>query len=208
MTVTKSKSTRLAAYTDGILAVVATLLVFGIAVPGDHEFQTEGISAFLFKLRHEIGAYALSFLYITSYWIQHHVIYAFLERATRRFIWLNGVFLFFVTLIPFATKLVSTYRHDYFVVLLYGVLQVICGALLVVLWFVAHEQRQSMGEQLDPRVKHSMTLRIMTSLMLDVTGVVVAPFSVPAAIVCFLAAPLLTISHQLIDRTLLSLSDS
>src|SRR5476651_2660645 len=92
---------RLATYSDAIMAVVATLLVLGIAVPEDHKFSEDGLTSFLLKIRQDISVYALSFLIITGYWIQHHAIFLFLHHANRLFTWLNFVFLFFVTLIPF-----------------------------------------------------------------------------------------------------------
>ena len=113
---------RLATYSDAIMAVVATLLVLGIAVPEGHKFSQEGLASFLLKIRQDIGVYALSFLIITGYWMQHHAIFLFLHHANRLFTWLNFVFLFFVTLIPFATKLLAVYRQDVFVVLIYGAL--------------------------------------------------------------------------------------
>ena len=103
---------RLATYNDAIMAVVATLLVLGIAVPEDHNFSQEGLAAFLLKVRQDVGVYALSFLIITGYWMQHHAIFLFLHHANRVFTWLNFVFLFFVTLIPFATKLLAVYGQD------------------------------------------------------------------------------------------------
>lgn len=198
----KGRTERLAAYSDGIMAVVATLLVLGIAVPSEHEFAVEGVWAFLDKIRHDVRAYALSFLIITSYWIQHHVIFSFLQHASRKFAWINCILLFFITLIPFATKLMATYRHDQYVVLIYGMLQVVCGMLLVVLWSEAHDQRRKEVQELDPRVKRSMTLRILLGPLINLIGVAVAPLSVTLALICFLAAPLLNLSHRRVDRSL------
>jgi uncharacterized membrane protein len=198
----KGRTERLAAYSDGIMAVVATLLVLGIAVPSEHEFAVEGVWAFLEKIRHDVRAYALSFLIITSYWMQHHVIFSFLQQASRRFAWINCLLLFFITLIPFATKLMATYRHDTYVVLLYGILQVICGMLLVVLWSEAHEQHRTTVRELDPRVNRSMTLRILFGPWMNLIGVAASPSSVPLALICFLAAPLANLSHRRVDRAI------
>lgn len=198
----KGRTERLAAYSDGIMAVVATLLVLGIAVPSEHEFAVEGFWTFLDKMRHDVRAYALSFLIVTSYWMQHHVIFSFLQQASRRFAWINFVLLFFITLIPFATKLLATYRHDRYVVLMYGLLQLVCGVLFVVLWSAAHEQRLKTDKQLDPEVNRSMNLRILMGPAINLMGVAASPISVPVALACFWIAPLLNLSHQRVDRSL------
>lgn len=202
MSIPKGTKERLATYSDAILAVVATLLVLGIAVPEDHKFSTEGLAAFLFKIRHDVGAYALSFLIINSYWLQHHVIFLFLHHCNRTFTWLNFVFLFFVTLIPFATKLLSVYRHDTFVVLIYGMLQVACGLTLAVQWWYANHQHRLIPKPIPPAVMHSMSRRILAGPIINLAAVGMSLFSVPVALVMVLVVPLLNLSHLKVDRAL------
>ncbi|MGD9647830.1 MAG: TMEM175 family protein [Pirellulales bacterium] len=193
---------RLTMYSDAILAVVATLLVLGIAVPEDHHFSEEGLVAFLAKIKHDIGAYALSFLIIYSFWIQHHVICLFLDRANRCFTWLNCVFLFFLTLIPFATKLLAVYRQDFYVVLIYGVLQVACGVSLAMMWWYVHVQRRMLSAPVEQAVRRSMTIRILSGPILNLAAVGISFFSVPVALALFVGAPLLNLSHRRVDSSL------
>jgi uncharacterized membrane protein len=202
MSVSRTSIDRLAAYSDAIMAVVATLLVLGIAVPEDHQFSEDGLPAFLLKMRHDVGAYALSFLIITGYWMQHHAIFLFLHHANRLFTWLNFVFLFFVTLIPFAAKLLAVYRQELHVVVIYGVLQVCCGVLLTVMWLYANASHRLLVATIDPGVRRGLTLRILLSTALNVAGVLVSLVSVPAALGLFLAAPLVHLSHRRVDRQL------
>ena len=202
MPVSKATIERLATYSDAIMAVVATLLVLGIAVPEDHQFSDEGLVAFLIKIRHDVGAYALSFLIITGYWMQHHAIFLFLHHANRLFTWLNFVFLFFVTLIPFATKLLTVYRQDVHVVLIYGLLQVCCGVLLATLWLYANAGHRLVAAQVDAGVVRSMTVRILLATGLNLAAVAVSLVSVPVGLTMFLGAPLLNLSHRRVDSSL------
>jgi len=202
MAVSKLTIERLTMYSDAILAVVATLLVLGIAVPDDHHFSEQGLLSFLGKIKHDMGAYALSFLIITSYWIQHHVICLFLHHANRVFTWLNFTFLFFVTLIPFVTKLLAVYRQDFFVVLIYGLLQVACGISLAVLWWYVNAQRRMLTAPVDGNVRRSITLRILLGPIINLAAVGVSFFSVPLALALFVGAPLLNLSHRRVDTHL------
>jgi len=186
----------------GIMAVVATLLVLGIAVPEDHLFSEEGLLSFLARIRQDLMAHALSFLIITSYWMQHHVIFLFLNHANRAFTWLNFVFLFFVTLIPFATKLMAVYRQDMFVVLIYGLLQVACGGMLSVLWWYANRQNRLMATSIDPKVMRSMTVRILMGPIINLAAVGASLVSVPLALAMFVSVPLLNLSHHRVDSSL------
>lgn len=194
---------RLTMYTDAIMAVVATLLVLGIEVPEDHVFSSDGLTSFLYKIRHDIGAYALSFLIVTSYWMQHHAIFLFLRQANRTFTWLNFVFLFFVTLIPFGAKLLSVYRHDSQVVVIYGVLQALCGASLGLMWWYASTQRPLIETGLDAGALRSLTTRILLGPALNLLAVAISLVSVPPALCIFIIVPLLNLSHRKVDRALL-----
>jgi uncharacterized membrane protein len=198
---------RLASYSDGIMAVVATLLVLGIAVPEGHQFSEQGLLSFLAKMRHDVGAYALSFLIITSYWMQHRAIFLFLSQANRTFTWLNFVFLFFVTLIPFATKLLAVYRQDVFAVLIYGLLQVACGVLLSVMWWYADTHGRLMAAKLDDDATRSMTIRILLGPIINLAAVGISFAYVPLGLTLFVGAPLLNLSHRRIDRRLEHMPD-
>jgi uncharacterized membrane protein len=202
MPIAKQTIDRLAAYSDAIIAVVATLLVLGIAVPEDHRFTDEGLIAFLVKMRHDVGAYALSFLIITGYWMQYHVIFLFMHHANRAFTWLNFLFLFFVTLIPFAAKLLAVYRHEYHVVLIYGLLQVLCGLCLASLWLFANWQHRLMVASLDEGVIRGMTGRILLGVAINLAAVGVSLLSVPAALAMFVSVPLLNLSQRRVDQQL------
>jgi uncharacterized membrane protein len=202
MAVSKMTIDRLATYSDAIMAVVATLLVLGIAVPENHQFSEDGLLSFLAKTRHDLGAYALSFLIITGYWTQHHVIFLFLARANRVFTWLNFVFLFFVTLIPFATKLMAVYRQDSFVVLIYGLLQVACGVLLSVMWRYASQDDRLFGTAISPQAVRSMTVRILLGPVINMAAVGASFISVPVALAMFVSVPLLNLSHRRVDSEL------
>ena len=202
MAVSSKTLERLAAYSDAIMAVVATLLVLGIAVPEDHQFSKDGLLSFLAKTRHDLGAYALSFLIITGYWLQHHAIFLFMHHANRAFTWLNFAFLFCVTLIPFVTKLMSLYRQEEFVVLIYGVVQVACGTLLGLMWWYATRHPQLLTAAIDPGTVRSLTVRIWAGPAINLAAVGAALVSVPVAVVMFLSVPLLNLSHRRVDASL------
>ncbi len=202
MPIAKQTIDRLATYSDAILAVVATLLVLGIAVPDDHRFSDEGLLSFLLKMKHDVGAYALSFLIITGYWMQYHVIFLFMHHANRTFTWLNFLFLFFVTLIPFAAKLLAVYRHEAHVVLIYGVLQVLCGLCLATLWLFANWQHRLMVASLDKGVIRNMTRRILLGAGINLAAVGVSLVSVPVALAMFVGVPLLNLSQRRVDQQL------
>lgn len=100
-----SSKSRAEAFSDGIFAIAATLLVLDLAVPKPEPTLVEG---FL----HEwpaYAAYATSFLTIGIIWVNHHAVLERIERVDRGLLFLNVVFLLFVALIPFPTKVLAHY---------------------------------------------------------------------------------------------------
>jgi uncharacterized membrane protein len=100
---------RIKALTDGVLAIVLTILVLGFEVP-DHEFSTDGLLGFLVKLREPFIAYVVSFGIVAAYWIQHAAMFRLLRFGNRTLVWLNLLFMLPLTLLPFFTELRAEYH--------------------------------------------------------------------------------------------------
>jgi len=92
------KKERLQMISDGVLAIILTLMVLEIKVP--YPFTT---TSFAPVLQH-IAIYALSFVVIAIYWLNHHHIFIPVEHVSIRITWLNFMFLFMMSLIPLPTK--------------------------------------------------------------------------------------------------------
>jgi uncharacterized membrane protein len=149
-----SKS-RAEAFSDGIFAIAATLLVLDLAVPKPGSSLLTG----LLNEWPAYAAYATSFLTIGIIWVNHHAVLERLERIDRGFLFLNVVFLLFVALIPFPTKVLSQYLQsggDYAHVAAaaYGVAMILMGISFSILNYyatarglVARHQRLTFWQQ-------------------------------------------------------------
>jgi len=128
-----SKS-RVEAFSDGIFAIAATLLVLDLAVPKPEPTLLDGFI-------HEwpaYAAYATSFLTIGIIWVNHHSVLERLERLDRGLMFLNVVFLLFVALIPFPTKVLAHYLQSggddaHIAAAVYGVAMILMGVAFSVL---------------------------------------------------------------------------
>ncbi len=88
---------RLLAFSDGVFAIIITIMVLELKVPHSTE------PAALFEQWPIFLAYALSYLQAGIYWVNHHALYAAADKTDSRILWLNLLFLFALSLIPFAT---------------------------------------------------------------------------------------------------------
>jgi uncharacterized membrane protein len=88
---------RLNALTDGVFAVLITILVLELRPPEQFTFQA------LLGLWHSWLSYALSYLFIAVVWINHHYLLSHAEKVTPRLIWFNFACLFSISFLPFST---------------------------------------------------------------------------------------------------------
>jgi uncharacterized membrane protein len=88
---------RLAAFSDGVIAIIITIMVLELHVPHGDDWSA------LSKLWPIFLSYVLSFLYIAIYWNNHHHLLHAFKQVNGRILWANTHLLFWLSLIPFAT---------------------------------------------------------------------------------------------------------
>jgi uncharacterized membrane protein len=91
------KKTRLEAFSDGVLAIIITIMVLELRVPH------EPTLAALLPLWPTLLSYLLSFVYVAIYWNNHHHLFHAVERVTGDMLWANANLLFWLSLVPFVT---------------------------------------------------------------------------------------------------------
>jgi len=112
---------RLEAFSDGVIAILITIMVLELKVPHEH-----GLAA-LVPLIPVILSYVLSFIYLGIYWNNHHHLFQAAQHVTGRVLWANLHLLFWLSLVPFATGwLAEEGGHD-IAAALYGVVLLMAG---------------------------------------------------------------------------------
>jgi uncharacterized membrane protein len=100
---------RLEAFSDGVIAVAATLLVLDIAVPAP---PTAHLAKELGAQWPHYAAYVVSFVTIGIIWINHHAMIGRLREADHAVLFLNNGLLMSIAVLPFATKLLAEYLRE------------------------------------------------------------------------------------------------
>ncbi len=116
------KTGRLEAFSDGVLAIILTIMVLELKVP--HGAAMEDLQ----PLVPVILSYILSFIYIGIYWNNHHHLLNAVERVDGRVLWANLHLLFWLSLVPFATNWMGETAFATWPVVAYGV--ILLGAAL------------------------------------------------------------------------------
>src|SRR5947209_3878508 len=125
---------RFEAFSDGIFAIVATLLVLDIRVPVLQAVNSASLWKALFTLWPQYLAYVTSFLVVGIYWLNHHSVSHYVKTFDRRLAWQNLLFLMAVAFIPFPTAVMAKYGELPAGVLFYGLVLLVCAVLGNTMW--------------------------------------------------------------------------
>ncbi len=151
---------RMILFSDAVFAIAITLLVIEIKIPEIHENISD--RALLQGLAHLIPkfiGFIVSFLLIGMYWTVHHRMFGFVVGYTRRLLWLNIFFLFFIALMPFATGFYSEYagpelfRQQLKVPMTFYVLNIFgAGIFNYIMWvYIANPKYKLIDASTDPQ---------------------------------------------------------
>ncbi len=115
------KRNRLEAFSDGVLAIIITIMVLEFKIP--EEASLDALSTLLPKF----FSYILSFIYIGIYWNNHHHMMFTIEQINGKILWANLHLLFWLSLIPFATAWVGESYFASIPVMFYGIILFMSG---------------------------------------------------------------------------------
>ena len=187
---------RIVALTDGVLAIVLTILVLSFEVP-EHRFGHDALIDFFRKLALPFVAYLVSFGIVAAYWMQHAAIFHYVKLGNRTFFWINMLFLLPLTLLPFLTDLRATYPHAFITTLLYAGANTACGILLLMIW--RHGIRENLLLEVAHEVDRSMSRRILLGIAINIVGACAVLISPHLSSAVFLLLPCIYLSHRTVD---------
>jgi uncharacterized membrane protein len=141
---------RVEAFSDGVFAIVITLLILDIRVP---DVDYSQLLASLVAVLPRIFAYVISFGVIGVYWLAHHQSLQLIGKLNGFLIWLNLVYLLAVSFMPFPTALLGRYPMQPIPIVIYGLNLIVANTtgVMLTLYLRAHPE---LGSGLAHRASH------------------------------------------------------
>ena len=131
---------RVVALSDGVFAIILTILVLELRVPPD--LSQESLRAVFEELRPTLVAWVISFLITGMYWVVHRDLFARVRFVNRDLVWLNLLFLLPASLIPFAASVLGEYPREPFAIYIYGIVVIAVSVLrLTNYWYLVRRPR-------------------------------------------------------------------
>ncbi len=181
--------TRLEAFSDGVFAIIVTLLVLELKVPelGDHRDVGE-LGHRLVALLPKLLSWLISFIIVCKFWLNHHHILGLARYATYGMVWLNSLFLMGQSFIPFPTALMGEYPDNPLAVSAFGVVMAVNTLLFMALH--AYILRRLCRPELADLQVPGIIGKSFVGVASYVVGAAVAWVHVHAAFVVYLLTPL------------------
>jgi uncharacterized membrane protein len=139
---------RLEAFSDGVFAIVMTILVLDLKLPHiAHPERAEEIWNALVAVRPVFFSWVVSFFFVALIWIHHHQILKMSVSSDYGTTWINTILLFLICLLPFPTAMMGEYPLSVVVVMLWGL--VFSATTFVLTWFYYYNAKYHLSDKYD-----------------------------------------------------------
>lgn len=206
------ETARVEAFSDGVIAIIITLLVFSLQRPSDEIVAEIGLVQALLDQWPTYLAVSISFFFILVMWINHHRLFTAIRRSDNNLLLLNGLLLFGISVMPFVTALMSAYWQDYqqesIAMIVYSGWSLIVAVFFNLLWRYASHQNRLFSPHTDPALVAFISRQYAFGPILYLGAVLLAlvhPFlSVTAnvALAIFFALPNRAVNQLIHEQTL------
>jgi uncharacterized membrane protein len=143
---------RLTTLTDGVIAIVITLLVLELTVPVVSEIQgSDGLWPELRHVWRELLGYLVSFFLVGLLWLYHHSVFRYIKRANGTLLTLNVFFLLAVSITPFSSALVTANPDERLAAIIYGSSVLLAAASNAAMFAYASWHRRLVDPRLQAR---------------------------------------------------------
>ena len=161
---------RLESLTDGVFAIIMTILVFNISVPElilftEGDFASERLAAKFADLWPDFLAYVISFSTLGAFWVAHHRIFRWILYVDRPLIWINISFLMIIGLIPFSTTLLTQYLDSQNSIFAFSFNAILAGLLIYVIFYYVKRNPDLVDKSIQALIEKSSSRRIVATIL-------------------------------------------
>jgi uncharacterized membrane protein len=190
---------RVEAFSDGVFAIVITLLILDVRFPADQPLTLETLRG----VAPHVLAFVLSFIIVGVYWVAHHNMLHFIKQVDRQVLWLNLILLLFIVFIPFPAGLLGQHPDSQLAVTLYGGNLMAVNAAGTGMWLYAMSRPDGAAEGIAPALSRFVARLHAAPILVYGIAIVLAHWYVPLSLVLFAAVPVFFIlPNPFVDRRL------
>jgi uncharacterized membrane protein len=182
------EKTRLENLSDGVFAIVLTLLAIEIKVPALPEGHVTNMDLWwaLWDMTPLFMSYYLSFIVLTMFWISHHALFGLIAKnINRMMILLNFFYLCMIAFVPFSSHLIGTHPMNELAFIIYGLNVLAIGIANYALLRYAVYSHEIDTSHVTSRLFHQAVFRLTLTPLFTLIGISVVFISIPWALFFF-----------------------
>ncbi len=179
---------RVLALSDGVFAIILTLLVLELHVPE----LTGGanLRGALREVRPSFIAFVISFVVVAIAWAGHRDLFTLIRRTDRKLVWLNLLYLFPLSILPFGASLLARYDREPVALHLYGILLIAISVTRLTIWFYATRHPYLLFTAIDARSRQMGILVVIVPTVAYLIAIAIAERTPTLSLAIYAFAPL------------------
>jgi uncharacterized membrane protein len=181
--------TRVLALSDGVFAIILTLLVLEIHIPELGGDQT--LRRALREIQPSLTAFLISFVVVAIAWAGHRDVFALIRRTDRAIVWLNFLYLLPLSILPFGAAMLATYERDPIALKIYGLILVATVVTRLAVWLYATTRTHILVVPVDARSRWAGVILVALPGVAYLIGFLVAEPAPTLAIWIYALVPVL-----------------
>jgi uncharacterized membrane protein len=195
-------SFRLEALGDGIFAVAMTILVIEMGVPLVKGNSWKDFNDALHELWPDLLCYIISFVVLGIMWFGHRMMFEYIGRSNRYFIFLGVLFYLVVCLVPYSTRFLSHYTLKWYGIMIYGINLSLCNLTLFAQWLYGINKASLLHQEIPAEVKKEAKILFLLSPVVYAIAIGISFFAPVISIIIYVITPILYLIPNKLDKHL------
>lgn len=181
---------RLEAFSDGVIAIIITILVLEIKVPHiEGEINSAALLTSLLKILPKFLSWALSFYMVLIMWVNHHRIFNDIKQTDGGLLWVNGLLLFWMSFVPFPTAFMGDYFTYPAAMSFFGLCLTMLGFSFYILRSYLLRKKELLKEAVELENFKRLKMLSLVSPIMYFTGACASLINVYAAYLIYFTIP-------------------
>jgi uncharacterized membrane protein len=180
---------RVLALTDGVYAIIITLLVLDIHMPTLEAHETLGSA--ISEVRPSFVGFTIAFIVAAMQWVGHRDLFTLIRDTDRGIVWLNLLTLFAACLLPFGSALLSRYHQDPLALRMFGLILMATSLARTAIWVYATGRPSVVHDPIDRASYWSGLALSVFPLVIYAAAFAIAGTSTGASLAVYASAPVL-----------------
>lgn len=189
-------SYRLEVFSDGVFAIIMTLLILEIRVPDFSGLTGSIMISSLKPLIPKFISFTISFFSLAIFWVNHHHFFNHVKHSDWKLLWLNIVFLFFLCIIPFTTAFIGDHPESATVVALYALNMFCASSVFTFMGYYAFMMARLQDSDLEDIQIRKELLRGIAGVSTYMAIIAIAFIWRPLALLLLFIIPLLYVAPK------------